>query len=629
MDQEPRRIANRYRVISKLGSGGMGIVWRALDEVLERTVAVKELRFPPAITADERAGLSARALSEARNAARLHHPNIVAVHDVISGDDGLPCIVMQLVEGHTLDGAVEAHGPLSPTRTAEVGLALLDALECAHAASVVHRDVKPSNVLIGADGTILLSDFSIAQALDVAGLTKTGILVGSPGYVSPERVNTGRSGPPADLFGLGATLYYAVEGTGPFHRDDSVAALFAAATQPHPRPALAGPLEPVLDGLLTKDPGKRWTIEQTRAALKRILATSVNATPEATSPLPGEVSLAGPSAVAKTAVATASERPPAPTFAVGSAPPPRRASITPGLSPTSPQPAPTRRPRRRGLVWIVAAAATAVLVAATLVAVFSLRPTPDGDNANATAPGPSRTPSVTGTGFEPAGTILVRPGKTLRFGVMTPESGEQAALGLALRNAVEFAVADIRTIKGFPIEMVAFDDRCEAAGGDNAAKAITADASLMAVVGPVCTKAARPALPLFEAADIAIISGAATGTDLPSLARNTFNRTVLDDGQLSGRNPDYVNALASVQDFYSRYSDRFGSLPAPAYRPFTAYTYDAAAILFGAIERASVIRPDGTFAIITTQLGQALRATSGYHGITGTITLDAQGNRVP
>jgi len=430
------------------------------------------------------------------------------------------------------------------------------------------------------------------------------------------------------LFGLGAVLYYAVEGTGPFDRDDSVAALFAAATQPHPRPAQAGPLEPVLDGLLTKDPAKRWTIEETRTALKRILATPVNATPAGTSSLPGAVSPAVSPAVAKTAVATtAREQPPAATFAVGTAQPPRPASTTPELPPTSPQPAPMRRPRHRGLVWIVAA--TVVLIAATVAAALSLQPTPDRDNANATAPNPSGTPSVAGTGFESAGTILVRPGKTLRFAVMTPESGEQAALGLALRNAVELAVADIGTIKGFPIEIVAFDDRCEGAGGLNAAKAITADASLMAVVGPVCTKAARPALPLFEAADIAIISGAATATDLPSLAPNIFNRTVLDDGQLSGRNPDYVNALASVQDFYSRYSNKFDSLPAPAYRPFIAYTYDAAAILFGAIERASVIRHDGTFAIITTQLSHALRGTTGYHGVTGTISLDARGNRVP
>ncbi|WP_433220466.1 serine/threonine-protein kinase [Dactylosporangium sp. CS-047395] len=260
-------LVERYRLESPIGAGGMGTVWRATDLTLERAVAVKEVRFPASLSDDERVELTDRAMREARSAAKLDHPHIVAVHDVVVAD-GRPWIVMRLVEGRSLDQVVRDDGPLTPAAAARVGIALVGALEAAHAAGIVHRDVKPSNVLVQPDGKVLLTDFSIAAAFGTGTLTKTGILLGSPGYIAPERLRTGKAGPEADYFSLGATLYFAVEGRNPFAvADDALAGLFAAATEEHPRPERAGALTAALDGLLAKDPAARLGGEAARSSL--------------------------------------------------------------------------------------------------------------------------------------------------------------------------------------------------------------------------------------------------------------------------------------------------------------------------------------------------------------------------
>jgi serine/threonine protein kinase len=222
-------LAGRYRLDNVIGTGGMGTVWRGYDEMLHRPVAVKELHLPPQLGDAARAEAVGRAVTEARYAARLQHPGIVSVYDIVE-HDGRPWIVMQLVEGASLYRYVQQHGPLPPAEAARIGLAMLDALSAAHAAGVVHRDVKPSNVLLGSRGEVLLTDFSIAYAVGSVTMISTGVVLGSPGYVAPERVSGGRAGPAADLFGLGATLFFLVEGFGPFDNEDPLAGLLASAT---------------------------------------------------------------------------------------------------------------------------------------------------------------------------------------------------------------------------------------------------------------------------------------------------------------------------------------------------------------------------------------------------------------
>ena len=259
-----RLVGGRYRVDEVIGTGAMGTVWSGYDTRLRRPVAIKEVHLTASATDDQRAVLTRRAMAEARHAARVSHPNIVAVHDVVA-DRGLPCLVMRLVEGHSLADQIRVDGPVSPVEAATIGIALVDALAAAHRGGVVHRDVKPSNVLITSD-EVLLTDFSIAT--DSAHVTlSAGSALGSPGYIAPERLNGDPTGAEADLFGLGATLFCAVEGRGPFDRADPLAALLATATNPHPVPKRAGPLAPLLDSLLAKDPAERPELAEIKASL--------------------------------------------------------------------------------------------------------------------------------------------------------------------------------------------------------------------------------------------------------------------------------------------------------------------------------------------------------------------------
>jgi serine/threonine protein kinase len=265
-DDSDRLLAGRYRLGAVIGRGGMGTVWHARDELLNRDVAVKEIVWPPQLDPAEREVARGRAVREAQLAARLHHPNVVTVYDIVEDDDR-PCIVMELVPFRSLREVLAEDGPVSPARAARIGLSVLAALRAVHEAGVVHRDVKPANILLGPEGRIVLADFGIAKAADSPALTASGVLVGSPSYLAPERARGGKAGPPADLWALGASLFAAVEGRPPFERDGVLASLTAVvADELDPAPH-AGPLRPVIERLLDKDPARRLDIPQAEQLL--------------------------------------------------------------------------------------------------------------------------------------------------------------------------------------------------------------------------------------------------------------------------------------------------------------------------------------------------------------------------
>ncbi|MFD7447755.1 protein kinase [Kitasatospora sp. NPDC059827] len=262
-----RLVGGRYRLARRLGAGGFGSVWQAHDEVLGVDVAVKEVRLPPAASPEEHSERLLRAQREARHAARLRdHPNVVGVHDVVV-DDGVPWTVMQLIVGRSLEERIAGEGPLPTADTVTVAEAVLAALDAAHRAGIVHRDVKPANIMLADDGGVLLADFGIAVQQDQTALTASGAFIGSVDYLAPERAHGSPAAPAGDLFSLGATLYQAAEGRLPFRRDTPVATLTAVLFEQAPPMTLAGPLAPLIDGLLAKDPNARLTGAQAAALL--------------------------------------------------------------------------------------------------------------------------------------------------------------------------------------------------------------------------------------------------------------------------------------------------------------------------------------------------------------------------
>ena len=300
-----RLLAGRYRLASVLGQGGMGTVWRAKDEMLGRDVAVKQLRLT-GVDEDERHRLIARALTEAKAIARIRHTAAVTVYDVVEEDDR-PWIVMELVESRSLSQVIREDGVLTPRRAAEIGLDLLGVLTEAHRSGILHRDVKPSNVLIGHDGRVVLTDFGIARVEGDPSVTSTGMLVGAPSYISPERARGRIPGAPSDLWSLGATLYAMVEGHPPYDKGSALSTLTAVMTEELTPPQGGGALVPVIEGLLRKDPDDRLNEAEARRMLQAVLDE-----PEA--PLPD-----GPAPDA------------------GSAPAPTRVQAVPSLPPEAPQ----------------------------------------------------------------------------------------------------------------------------------------------------------------------------------------------------------------------------------------------------------------------------------------------------
>ncbi|MEZ3177477.1 serine/threonine protein kinase [Streptomyces pimonensis] len=259
-------VAGRYRLGESIGSGGMGRVWRAHDEVLHRAVAIKELTAALYVSDSEQAMLLARTRAEARAAARINHSAVVTVHDVLE-HDSRPWIVMELVEGHSLADAVKERERVEPREAARIGLWVLRALRAAHTAGVLHRDVKPGNVLLGRDGRVLLTDFGIAQIDGDTAITRTGEVVGSVDYLAPERIRGHDPGPSSDLWALGATLYTAVEGRSPFRRTSPLTTMQAVVEEEAEEPRHAGPLAPVISALLHKDPAGRPDVDRAEQML--------------------------------------------------------------------------------------------------------------------------------------------------------------------------------------------------------------------------------------------------------------------------------------------------------------------------------------------------------------------------
>jgi serine/threonine protein kinase len=336
-----RVIADRYRLLSPLGEGGMGTVWRARDEVLHREVAVKEVRAPAGLPGPEVERMYARLEREAWAAARVANRNVVMVYDVAM-ESGRPWIVMELVRGLSLADRLEAEGPMPPQRAAHIGAEVLSALRAAHAAGVLHRDVKPANVLLANDGRVVLTDFGIASVEGSSALTMTGEVIGSPEFLAPERALGRTPGPESDLWSLGVLLYAAVEGVSPFRQDTPLSTLRAVVDEELPPPHRAGPLAPVIEGLLRKDPAARLSAERAEQEL-RIVAAG------------GSPSGTGAPRAATVPVAPYS----APTVAAQQQPP----SPTPPLPLPEPVANPPERGRRAALVLAVGVLALVLALA--------------------------------------------------------------------------------------------------------------------------------------------------------------------------------------------------------------------------------------------------------------------------
>ncbi|MEU0784980.1 serine/threonine-protein kinase [Streptomyces sp. NPDC006173] len=374
MSEDPgseRVIAGRYRLLSPLGEGGMGTVWRARDEVLQREVAVKEVRAPAGLAGSEIERMYARLEREAWAAARISNHNVVTVYDVAT-QDGRPWIVMELVRGIALSDLLDAEGPLAPRRVAGIGAAVLSALRAAHAAGVLHRDVKPANVLMSNDGRVVLTDFGIATVEGSSALTMTGEVIGSPEFLAPERALGRTPGPESDLWSLGVLLYAAVEGNSPFRQNTPLSTLRAIVDEPLPVPRRAGPLTPVIEGLLAKDPAARTNAAAAEQEL-RAVAEGGRTPTRAVGPLP-------PS---DTPTIGAFHQPPPgpPTPSGGFGPPPVTTSST----------GPTAEPGRRRPAAFVLIAGVAALALAVGGLTYALLNHDDGNGGSGGNGGQSAT----------------------------------------------------------------------------------------------------------------------------------------------------------------------------------------------------------------------------------------------
>jgi serine/threonine protein kinase len=414
-------IAGRYRLIRSLGNGGMGRVWLARDQVLHRDVAVKEVVLPVGLTDAELEELRQRTLREARAAARLSHPNVVQIYDVVRTDDQ-PWIVMEYVPSRSLHRVIEEDGPLPPARVARIGLSVLAALDAAHRAGVLHRDVKPSNVLISDAGRVVLTDFGLAT-FDGGenAVTRPGLVLGSPQYVSPERARDGDSTPEADLWSLGATLYAAVEGRSPFARPTTMATLTALATERPDPMRRAGPLKPVLLGLLRRNVRSRLGVAEAESLLWRAAEPGTRTLgrrlPRPRPPRePGRWANAPQPATARPAVWAAPPALPsaAPAMPAGPTTPSRAPAVAPAMpaGPTTPSRAPADGDTPAGARTAAAvhpgvdAPTPRLAVGAATTRILSTTPpvpparqptTPDPTAPNQTAPGQT-TPGQTAPG---------------------------------------------------------------------------------------------------------------------------------------------------------------------------------------------------------------------------------------
>ncbi|HWC81015.1 MAG TPA: serine/threonine-protein kinase [Pseudonocardiaceae bacterium] len=375
MSNEGDLIAGRYRLVERIGGGSMGSVWRGADEVLRRAVAVKLLLERADVTGEALEEAHERARREARITARLHHPNAVTVYDVVD-HQGTPVLVMEYVPAPSLAAVLAEHGPLPPARVAAIGAQIAAALTAAHRVGIVHRDIKPGNVLLPEGGSAKLVDFGISRAVGDVVITQTGLVSGTPAYLAPEVAGGAAPTPASDVFALGATLYAAVEGEPPFAGENALAVLYSAAAGRVRPPRRAGPLTPVLTGLLQPEPAARLTLGEASARLESLAQQAM--------PKPRK------STVDRTAMVGAG---------------PRRTGATGTLSAANafpaPLPAPARpvRKRRRATKAIVFTAAAAAIVVGVALAVASM----SGGPQTAQAAGSTSTSSTTVTAPSPAG----------------------------------------------------------------------------------------------------------------------------------------------------------------------------------------------------------------------------------
>ncbi|MFE7190405.1 serine/threonine-protein kinase [Kitasatospora sp. NPDC057541] len=412
---ETRLVDNRFELLERLGGGGMGLVWRARDTMLHREVALKEVRPPdPAMAAADPAAadeLRERVLREARALARLQHPNVAVIHHIVdTPGHPHPWLVMELATGGSLADRI-ARGPLTVPEAARIGRGVLAALRAAHAAGIQHRDVKPANVLLRADGTPVLTDFGIAAMQDATALTATGALIGSPEYIAPERIRGEEGNPSSDLWSLGMLLYVVVEGHHPLRRSTSLATLAAVLDEPLPPPTRCGPLGPVLAALLARDPAVRPDAAQLDQAL------AAAETGAGAGPHPGQY--AGPSGTAYL---------PAP--GAGGA---VDGTGTHYLGPTDPAAMPPP-PRRRRTGAAVTLAVTGVALAGVLA--WTLRPDGTGGAAGA-ASAPSGSSATAGAAGSPAvpGDTTALTGPAVPPSLTPPAAGTTSATPAAKPSA--------------------------------------------------------------------------------------------------------------------------------------------------------------------------------------------------
>ncbi|MFF8288945.1 bifunctional serine/threonine-protein kinase/ABC transporter substrate-binding protein [Streptomyces sp. NPDC016309] len=547
-------IAGRYQLVELIGQGGMGRVWRGVDrQLFGREVAVKEILFPPGLDDGERATLLRRFTGEARAAVTLSHPGIITIHDVVE-HDGAPVIVMEFIRGQSLAAAVREQGRLPVRRVAEIGAAMLDALTEAHEAGIVHRDIKPDNVLLTKD-RVVLTDFGIAHLSDATTrLSRSGTVIGTPQYMPPEQLEGKRPTPANDLWALGATLYHAVEGRPPFDADGLHALAVAVFTRPHRPPTHAGPLAPVLDALLTKDPEQRASAVEAAALLASVLRGTLPG--PAAEPGTGTAGPRTDLGEAATETAPTPTRPdpkaePVPGPAgepEGELPPPPERPTLPATPPTTPLPQHDdlvslggadhdgrdegARTRRRTLVRrsAVLAVALATVAAGGILAWNLTGGAPAGGRGTDAGGGKGA-----GGAAGPAATRVV-------IGVDAPLSGDLSFLGVGVKNSADLAVRNAnrtRHVPGVTFEIKALDDRAVPAEGRNNAARFIADDKVVGVVGPLNSAVAQTMVGPLERAGLVNVSPANTDTALTrgpdwaggstSRPYDTYFRTVATD----------------------------------------------------------------------------------------------------
>lgn len=395
MSDQDRLVADRYRLTEPIGSGAMGVVWQAYDERLHRTVALKQLLLQPGLSRADTDEARARAMREGRIAARLQHPNAVTVYDVAE-HEGQPVLIMEYVPSRSLAAALEAHGQLPPREVARIGAQVANALVAAHAAGIVHRDIKPGNVLLADDGNVKITDFGISRAIGDVTVTATGMLAGTPAYLAPEVAKGEPPGPPSDVFSLGSTLYAAVEGQPPFGRSENTLALLHAVAACRVIPSRqAGPLTSLLGQMLRAGPDDRPSMPDTAKALAAIaagqpasfapLTVPVTTRPMGMSAPPGDGSLGRPGPTPTRLDARPGDLP-------------SHTSLGSSLlaPPSEPRPAPNRpvnaRPWRKWLLTALAVVLAALL--GILVASFFTGPsTNNTTNTSSLSGTPTTTPA--------------------------------------------------------------------------------------------------------------------------------------------------------------------------------------------------------------------------------------------